>query len=309
MSLQKQFRRDSNTNLMAAVPAAGEPGWDTTNARAVVGDGVKPGGHPIAMWLDIQGQKFTNAAVGGTANAITLTFAPQLLPAALATHQRFAFIASSTNTSTVTLQLTDGTTSRTAKAVKKIEASAKVALVAGDITANLPYDVYYDGTDYVLMGSGGGLADGSVTNAKLADAAAGDYISAVAFADESNAFPGTTYAKMAEIKAPRAGTYRVRVRVREATNRIIYGKAYVNGTTAGTEIFTASQNFSYQNDDIVVSAGDLVQLYLRSNLSDGTWLDIAGGESDTENFLVAIALCELDPINGGALYTTARGWF
>ena len=158
-------RRDTNANLMATTPAEAEFGYDITNKRPIIGDASKAGGHPIATWRDVQGQAFNAVTAGGTADAVTLTFTTQLIPAAYAAHQRFAFIAANTNTTTVTLNVN----SLGAKTIKKNVGGSLANLVAGDITSGRPYDVIYDGTQFVLMG-GQGLADGSVTKAKLASA-------------------------------------------------------------------------------------------------------------------------------------------
>ncbi len=295
MSTELKSRRDTNTNLMSTTPAQAEFGMDTTNARAILGDGSKAGGHPITMWMDLQGQKFNAITAGGTADAVTLTFATQLAPGAYAAHQRFSFIASATNTTTATININ----ALGAKTIKKIVGGAKANLVAGDITSGLPYDIYYDGTDFVLMGGGGGLADGSVTNAKLEDAAAGDYLIHEAKADNALSPPGTTYIKVAEIIVPRDGTYRVRIAVSASGGVFIYGRAYVDGTAAGTEKSTLTSTYAYQNDDIAVNAGQLVQLYVRAINPAHAWNNANPPK---------IALCELDPIQGGHLYTMDDEW-
>lgn len=147
-------RRDSNVNLMATTPAEAEFGYDITNKRPIIGDASKAGGHPVATWLDIQNQVFNAVTAGGAADAITLTFDTQLAPSAYAARQRFSFIAANDNTGSATLNVNG----LGAKTIKKNSAGSKVNLSLGDISSGLPYDVTYDGTDFVLMGGIGEIS-------------------------------------------------------------------------------------------------------------------------------------------------------
>ena len=86
------------------------------------------------------------ATVAGTADAITLTPSPAIT--AYAAGQRFAFIASGANTTTVTI----ATSGLATRAVTKEGATA---LVAGDIISGALVIVQDDGTRYQLVSVGG----------------------------------------------------------------------------------------------------------------------------------------------------------
>lgn len=154
---QTQLRRDTATNLSAATPAAGEPGWDTTNKRLVIGDGTTAGGIKVAMAKDQQNQTFTAGTVGGTGDAITLTNSPVV--AAYAVNQKFSFKAASANTGAVTLDVD----SLGAKSVKKMNNGALAALAANDIISGGMYDVFYDGTQFQIKA----IAEGPYSSGAL----------------------------------------------------------------------------------------------------------------------------------------------
>lgn len=138
---QVQIRRDSATNLNAAVPASGEIGYDTTNKRLRVGDGSTSGGIILPNSTDVQNQTFLYASAGGTADALTLTVSPT--PAAYVTGQRFSFKATATNATTTP---TINVNSLGAKTFKKKSASGVSTLAAGDIQNGVIYSCIYDGT-------------------------------------------------------------------------------------------------------------------------------------------------------------------
>lgn len=149
---QTQIRRDTATNLNAATPAEGELGYDKTNKRLVVGDGLTAGGIKHASAADVQGQKFTYPTVGGTGDAITLTNTPP--KTALVAGQQGTFKAGANNTTAVQIN-EDGLGLKNAK---KMQAGSLVALVANDFVAGGIYDYVYDGTQYQIQGlpTGGG---------------------------------------------------------------------------------------------------------------------------------------------------------
>lgn len=154
---QTQLRRDTSANVAAATPASGEPGWDTTNKRLVVGDGTTAGGIKCVMAKDQQNQTFIAGTVGGTGDAITLTNSPVV--AAYAQNQRFTFKAGAANTGAVTLNVDSLGT----KNVKKMNNGALAALVANDIISGGTYDVFYDGTQFQIKG----LSEGPYTSGAL----------------------------------------------------------------------------------------------------------------------------------------------
>ena len=138
---QVQIRRDSATNLNAAVPASGEIGYDTTNKRLRVGDGSTSGGIILPNSTDVQNQTFLYASAGGTADALTLTVSPA--PTAYVTGQRFSFKATATNTTTTP---TINVNSLGAKTFKKKSSSGVSTLAVGDIQNGVIYSCIYDGT-------------------------------------------------------------------------------------------------------------------------------------------------------------------
>lgn len=103
------------------------------SARAVMG-AVK------RFWGRIQGAY----ASTGSANAYVLTPATAL--AAYVTGERYSFRANFANTGAATLNVS----ALGAKAIKKMAASGKADLAAGDIQSGQPVTVEYDGTDMVL---------------------------------------------------------------------------------------------------------------------------------------------------------------
>lgn len=160
---QTQIRRDTATNLNAATPAAGEPGWDTTNNQLRVGDGTTAGGIRIPNAMNVQNQTFASVDAGGTADALTITLSP--VPAAYAAYQRFTFKAASDNATTTPTLNANGLG---AKTIKKKTAAGKSALAAGDIKTGCVYSVVYDGTDMqietVPQGAGGAVETQTFTS-------------------------------------------------------------------------------------------------------------------------------------------------
>jgi hypothetical protein len=142
---QVQLRRDTATNIDAATPAAGEPAWDTTNARLRMGDGVTQGGIILPNAADVQKQSFSAATATGTANALTLAITP--VPASWATFLSFDFIPASNNTGSATVAITGLTGTKT---FKKKSAAGLVDLEADDLVADQVYRGVYNGT-YVVV--------------------------------------------------------------------------------------------------------------------------------------------------------------
>ena len=152
MAIQRQLRRGTKAENDGFTGAIGELVQDTDNDRIIVHDGSKQGGYPVPNYLDAQSQYFTAAdAVGTDTLTLTLPYAPT----AYAEYQRFTFKSSNNNTGATTLNVN----SLGAKNIYKDDGDGTlVDLEADDIKANIPYDVIYDGTHFVLQlgGAGGG---------------------------------------------------------------------------------------------------------------------------------------------------------
>lgn len=149
MATQVRFRRDTRANLDLSTPVEGEIGVDTTNNRLILGDGSTSGGIPQASYVDVQNQRFTAADGSGT-NTITLSFDDA--PTAYAEYQRFTFKPSENNTGATTLNVN----SLGAKNIKKDDGSGTLVDLEGDeLKANIPVDVIYDGTQFVVQLGGG----------------------------------------------------------------------------------------------------------------------------------------------------------
>jgi len=76
----------------------------------------------------------------------------------------------------------------------------------------------------------------------------------------------TTYTERSFAYVGSSGTVRVRFGIANVGG-IAYGRIYVNGGAVGTERSTASHSLEYFTEDITVTAGDEVQLYVKSNHS------------------------------------------
>ena len=176
MATERKLRRDAAADLVSVTPVEGEPGYDITNRRLIVGDGARAEGVPHATFLDVQNQAFTFATAGGTANALTLDLSDGTLdynPSAYSTGQRFIFKAASNNTGAATLNVN----SLGAKSLKKNGGADD--LEADDIVAGGIYAVDYDGTNFQVSGGVGGAAGGGsvmiVKDEKSAGTAGGTF--------------------------------------------------------------------------------------------------------------------------------------
>ena len=139
------------------------------------------------------------------------------------------------------------------------------------------------------------ILDGEVGIAKLPTYVAGNYLEgSIAFMSETSLGDvGASYVKRLELKVTRSGTVKVRVGLRESANTYnIVGKIYVGGVAQGTERAPiTTTNWQWWNEDITVSAGDLVQLYVHR-----------GGSALERGSIALAVLCD-DPISSGGLYT------
>lgn len=90
--------------------------------------------------------------VGGTGNAITLT--PSAALTAYSTGMRYVFIASASNTGATTVNISG-------LGVKNLTKQFGVALSASDIISGQVVEIFYDGTQFVMLG--GAYAEGTWT--------------------------------------------------------------------------------------------------------------------------------------------------
>lgn len=142
---QVQIRRDTATNLALATPALAELGYDQTNERLLVGNGVQVAGIPHASFNDARNGNFIRGTVGGSANALTLTMTPP--PISYATGMRIGFIASSNNTGSATINV-NGLGIRT---MQKFSGSSLTNLASGDLVSGVYYEAVYTGTIFQLV--------------------------------------------------------------------------------------------------------------------------------------------------------------
>lgn len=205
MSTELKMRRDSYANINATTPADGEPGYDQTNKRLIVGDGVRAGGIPHASFKDVQNSAFTAATSAGT-NTVTMTL-PEA-PAAYAARQRFSFIAGGTNTGAATLNVN----ALGAVGIRKNVGGTLTTLAAGDLTSGRPYEVMHDGTYFVLLGSAA-VGAGSITQTELASSAVGQaqlktnygVVSRTTIGEDHYVLPGGAYGFYPMTMTQRAG--------------------------------------------------------------------------------------------------------
>lgn len=125
-------------------PAEGEMIIDLTNDRPRLGDGFTQGGIIIPNYIDVRNCSFSRGAVGGTANAITITLSPS--PSSYQLGMTVKFIATASNSGPSTINI-NGLGSRN---IYKITSSGIVALEAGDLILGGFYTLIYDGTQFQL---------------------------------------------------------------------------------------------------------------------------------------------------------------
>lgn len=147
MSTQRQRRRGTTAELDAFTGAVGEIVYDTEKDRLRTSDGATAGGFELALLEDIAKNEATYIAVSGT-DTLTGNLDPD--PGVPAAPEMITIKAANTNTGAVTL----ARNGHPAEDVKKIGGTD--ALAAGDIVAGGIYVLFYDGTQYQLVGGGGG---------------------------------------------------------------------------------------------------------------------------------------------------------
>lgn len=119
------------------------------------------------------GSNFISCTAGGTSDVITLT--PNVVVSAYASGQVFSVLFTATNTTTTP---TANVSSLGAKNIKKSIGNTKVNPAIGDIQSGSAGNLFYDGTDLILMAprsysQGADIASASTVNL---DTATGDYV-------------------------------------------------------------------------------------------------------------------------------------
>jgi hypothetical protein len=85
---------------------------------------------------------------------------------------------------------------------------------------------------------------------------------------ERNTVSGA-YTKIKEVRIASAGGYRIKFALKSGTGGATsYGKIYKNGVAFGTERTTTSTTYTTYSEDLTVSGGDLIQLYIHGNTVD-----------------------------------------
>ena len=108
------------------------------------------------------------------------------------------------------------------------------------------------------------VQDGSVTQAMLANYAAGDCL-ILANADQSST-PSTSYVKLKESLIARNGTLRIKFKLRATSPATAYGRIYRSGTAVGTQRSTTATSYVEFSEDITGwSIGDKVQIYVHTS--------------------------------------------
>ena len=136
------------------------PAGDTTISTGQITDSRTYASMKSAVLPELCRQGLANnaATVGGTSDVITLTSSP--VRAAYATSSLIWFIATGTNTTSVTANV-DGLG---AKTLKKWSAGTLANLTAGDLVNGLPVVLYYDGTYLIVISPlAPGAASGTVS--------------------------------------------------------------------------------------------------------------------------------------------------
>lgn len=201
MAKQVQIRRDTAANLAASTPAQGELGWDTTNKRLVGGDGTTAGGIWLPNFDDIQNNKFSYAASSGT-NTYTATLTPTpTIGAGFSCKIKFG--NANSGSSTLNLNSTGAVT------IQKATSSGLVNLDAGDIQANVVYDLNHTGSVFVLSNpsNAGGLVSVSQGDLNTTEGSVSLSVSSSANTLTFATLPGGTYGFYPNTAVSTSGNY------------------------------------------------------------------------------------------------------
>lgn len=162
--LSNRICKDGQTTITANIP------FNDKKITGLAAATVRTDAASLAVIQD--GTGVYVGTVGGTADVITLTASPAIT--AYVAGQRFRFIASGANTTTVTVAING-------LAAKAITKNGTTALAAGDIASTAMVSITYDGTRFILTATStailnsptintptfSGTASGSLTNLAL----------------------------------------------------------------------------------------------------------------------------------------------
>lgn len=144
MTSQRQFRRATTATQQGRTLAVGEPDYDTTKKRLYIHDGVKSGGIAHSNYMDVQDNSFIYGVGAGTD---TITASMEFAPTAYTAGQKFIIKPANSITGASTLNV-DGLG---AKSIKKLSGASIVDTTENNIVANVPFEVIYDGTQFILL--------------------------------------------------------------------------------------------------------------------------------------------------------------
>lgn len=180
------------------------------NGTVLASDSVNTSG---LSWI-LQGN---SGAVGGTADAITLT--PTPVRSSYAADQAFFFVASGANTGAVTVNVS-------ALGVKAVTKNGTTPLVAGDIAAGSIVSLRYDGTQFQLLSQSGLTLPAGGSLGSPVSGSLGSAVTAVtqALDDSTTKIATTAFVQQEELDAATAKYPRVPVR-----QTVLSGSVDVNG--------------------------------------------------------------------------------
>lgn len=269
-STETKHRRGTDAQCNSMTPAEGEIIVDLTNDRLRLGDGSRAGGYVIPNAFDLQQKAFDYSAAAGTADVITLALSPA--PASYSQPLSIRFKASGTNTTAVSINVNG----LGARDLVKVSAGTLAPLTAGDLVSGGFYDISYDGTQFVLVSS---AAEDTNT------ISAGSFV--IGGSDIDELINGTTaiiYTRAGpRFYMPWSGVVSTSFQLRNSggVGISVYGRIYKNGTGVGTARVTTSTSFVTYSENISVSAGDYIELYLTHG--GGT------GVAQVKDFIVSVA--------------------
>ena len=217
------------------------------NGKKITGLGAATARTDAASLASMQDNTGLYVTVGGTANAITLTPSPAIT--AYAVGQRFFFLATATNTSTVTIAISG----LSALAVNSLGATA---LAAGDIISGDLVQVAHDGTRLILEKAtrAGFNMVGGINSAKTTVASAPTPDIFATTVGEYVDYTGTVSCT-GFVAAPQAGAER-ELRCAGAAPFVAGANMLIDGYASG-ETFTATAD-----DRVIVRAETTTQFRL-----------------------------------------------